>query len=233
MIQRKNVLAENMLRFGPKNLTKSQVASLRRIIEQATTDADVVPYKNPTAIEGFFTKTAAGVMPLAPKDAKTVIFATKLNPKVTVYGAASGLTNAIELPGTNYYLAVGQIGKVNNAVNPVVTGGKSGAILFFAEPAGTTAADGTSNGVVYERKFIAYTGNLAQFASDIVRATGGTAANKFDEFSSYEGKLASVLKASAGLGITGADKLVPSLDPTSYYAKWIQDTKELFAGPRK
>ena len=37
MIKRKNVLAENMLRFGPKNLTKSQVAALRRLIEQQTT----------------------------------------------------------------------------------------------------------------------------------------------------------------------------------------------------
>ena len=36
MIKRKNVLAENMLRFGPKNLTKSQVAALRRLIEQQT-----------------------------------------------------------------------------------------------------------------------------------------------------------------------------------------------------
>jgi hypothetical protein len=47
MIQRKNVLAENMLRFGPKNLTKSQVASLRRIIEQSTrTSADYVEFLN-------------------------------------------------------------------------------------------------------------------------------------------------------------------------------------------
>jgi hypothetical protein len=222
MIQRKNVLAENMLRFGPKNLTKSQVASLRRIIEQATTDAGVVPYKNPTDIEGFV--TAAGVIPLAPRDVKTVIFANKIE-KTSVYGAVSGNTNAILLPGTGLYLAVGQIGTVNNAVNPVVTGGKSGAILFSA------ARNPKQGGpmIVRTTPFIAYTGNLAKFASDIVRATGVNAANKFGEFSSYEGKLASVLKASADLGITGADKL----GDKTFDASWKQAIKELLAGSNK
>lgn len=218
MIKRKNILAENMLRFRSKNIAAEEAAAIRKLIEQVT-----VKYKNAADIKGFFDDTA-NPFTLVPKDAKTVIFSSTLPSGATVPGAVSGDTNAIKLPGTNFYLAVGQIGKVNNSVNPIVNNGKAGAILF-------TAAENPSGGVpiVNAGEPIPYTGNLAAFASDIVRATGVNAANKFGEFSRYEGKLASVLKASAELGITGADKLVPSSDPTSYYANWKLATKKLLS----
>jgi hypothetical protein len=41
MINRKNILAENMLRFRSKNIAAQEEAAIRRIIEQVTPDADI------------------------------------------------------------------------------------------------------------------------------------------------------------------------------------------------
>jgi hypothetical protein len=118
MIKRKNILAENMLRFRSKNIAAQEAAAIRKLIEAQT--ADTAKYKNPTDIDDFFTGTANGAMPLAPRDAETVIFATTLKPGLSEYAAKSGNTHAIKLPGTNFYLAVGRIGIVDNNVNPSV-----------------------------------------------------------------------------------------------------------------
>jgi len=224
MINRKNILAENMLRFRSKNIAAEEEAAIRRIIEQVTT----LPYKNPTQIEGFFTDTAAGVISLAPKDAKTVIFATTLNPVVGAYGAEKGRTRVIQLPSfTNLYLAVGQIGTVNDKVTAAVNAIKRGAILFGASATNPAAsATKTPSGVVYGQtvKFIAFDGNdLAKFANDIVRATNPPAGNNVGQFENIEKQIAAVLKASSDLGITGADKLG---DP-DFYAKWKLGTEKL------
>lgn len=215
----KNILAENMLRFRSKNIAAQEAAAIRKLIEQVTT----LPYKNPTDIEGFFTGTANGVISLDPRDVETVIFATKLKPGVTVYGAEAKNTNAIELPGTKLYLVVGQIGTVNDAVNPKVMDDKAGAILFGAEKAGDSST-GTS-GRVGRTTFIPFRNNLVQFANDIVRATNPTAGNKVGQFGNIEKQIADVLKASAGLGITDADKLVDE----KFYAAWKAATEKALA----
>ncbi len=222
MIQRKNILAENMLRFRSKNIAAEEAAAIRKLIEQVTT----LPYKNPTQIEGFFTRTA-NPFTLAPKDAKTVIFATTLNPVVGAYGAETGLTRVIQLPGfTNLYLAVGTIGTVNDKVTAAVNAIKPGAILFSASPKNPAAsATETPSGMVGGEsvKFIAYDGNdLAKFANDIVRATG-VRTNRVGSFQSMEKQIAAVLKASADLGITGAGKL----GEADFYKAWKTATEKL------
>lgn len=231
MIKRKNILAENMLRFRSKNIAAQEEAAIRRIIEQVTPE---FPYKNPTQINGFFDRTRGEVpFPLTPEDAKTVIFATKLDPVVGVYGAASGLTRVIELPGTGLYLAVGTIGKVNDKVTAAVVTSKPGAILFGASATNpkASATETQSGGMVSGEsvKFIAYDGNdLAKFANDIVRATG-VRTNRVGSFQSMEKQIAAVLKASSNLGIADAAKLVPSSDPMSDYAKWKTATEKLLS----
>ena len=230
MIKRKNILAENMLRFRSKNIAAEEAAAIRKLIEQQTTVTK--KYKNPTDIKGFFNDTAAGAIPLAPQDVATVIFATRIG-EGSVYGAVSGETNAIQLPGTNLYLAVGRISTVSDNVKPVVTPKGTGAILFGAVADGTQMDPKygayTSHGRVIQAKFIPFDGNdLAKFANDIVRATG-VRTNKVEAFSGYGGnekQIAAVLKASANLGITGADKLEPSSVPTSYYATWKKSTND-------
>jgi hypothetical protein len=41
MIKRKNILAENMLRFRSKNIAAQEAAAIRKLIEQVTTEIDV------------------------------------------------------------------------------------------------------------------------------------------------------------------------------------------------
>jgi len=226
----KNILAENMLRFRSKNIAAQEAAAIRKLIEQQTT---TVKYKNPTDIDGFFTDTANGAMWLNTTDVKTVIFATTLKPGDSEFGAESGKTYCIKL-SPKYFVAVGQIGTVDDAVNPVVNNSKAGAIYFSAVPAGTTAA-GTgissnpkSGQIGYGAVFIPYGNNLAKFANDIVRATKPTPGNKKGAFSGYGGmekQIAAVLKASAGLGITGAEQL----GDKKFYDTWKTATEDLLA----
>jgi PDZ domain-containing secreted protein len=163
-----------------------------------------------------------------------VIFATTLNPAIGAYGAERGRTRVIQLPGfTNLYLAVGTIGTVNDKVTAAVNAIKPGAILFSASPKNPAAsATETPSGMVGGEsvKFIAYDGNdLAKFANDIVRETKPGTTQKVSTFRAVEKQIAAVLKASANLGITGAEQLVPSADPTSYYAKWKLATEKLLS----
>ena len=234
MIKRKNVLAENMLRFGPKNLTKSQVAALRRLIEQQTTET--VKYKNPTDIDGFFNKTVNNAMPLAPNDAETVIFATTLKPSVSEFGAESGETYCIKLSSgaSNQFIAVGQIGTVNDVVNPVVNDGKAGAILFFAIPAAAgTSSNRKSGQIGVQPKFIPYAVNtgdplngLAKFASDIIKAIAPAGAGKrLDTLDDIAPQIAAVFKAAVGVGIADANQL----DTQYAYKQWIQEIHDALA----
>jgi len=225
----KNILAENMLRFRSKNIAAQEAAAIRKLIEQQT--SDTVKYKNPADIEGFFNKTVNKAMLLDPSDVATVIFATTLKPNTRVFGAKSGTTYCIKL-SDKYFVAVGQIGIVDNNVNPVVNDSKAGAIYFSAFPAGTTnaGANVSSNPKLSQigaaPVFIPYGNNLAKFANDIVRATG-VRTNRVGAFSGFGGsekQIAAVLKASANLGITGAEKLVPD---TPEYAAWKTATVKL------
>lgn len=226
MIKRKNILAENMLRFRSKNIAAQEAAAIRKLIEQQT--PDTAKYKNPTDIDGFFNKTVNKAMLLATKDAETVIFATKIG-KAAVYGAKSAETYCIKLDDKQF-IAVGQIGTVNDAVNPVVKDGKAGAILFFAQPiaAGTSS---TSYGQIFEPKFIPYAVNtgdplngLAKFASDIIKAIAPAGAGRrVAALDDMAPRIANVFKAAVGVGIADANRL------DTEYKQWIQETLESLA----
>ena len=228
MIKRKNILAENMLRFRSKNIAAEEAAAIRKLIEAQT--ADTAPYKNPTDIDGFFTVTKNEAMVLAPRDAKTVIFATTLKPDLSEYAAKSGNTHAIKLPGTNFYLAVGQIGIVDNNVNPSVNSEKPGAILFYAIEQKATEPYGR----IIPKEFIPYAVNtgdlldgLAKFASDIIRGTKPGPTQKADYLAKLAPRIAAVFKAAVDLSISGADQL----NDTKYYDKWLVKTNKYLAGP--
>jgi hypothetical protein len=178
MIKRKNILAENMLRFRSKNIAAEEAAAIRKLIEQQTTEIKI--YKNPTDIADFFTKTVNTAMVLAPDDVKTVIFKTRLD-SANTFGAKSGKTAAIQL-ASGLYVAVGQIATLGDKKNPGdLKPYGIGAVLFYAGPDATQSDPKygayTSAGYVRPISFIPYAVNtgdplngLAKFASDIIKA---------------------------------------------------------------
>jgi hypothetical protein len=68
MIKRKNILAENMLRFRSKNIAAQEAAAIRKLIERR--QRIIKKYKNPTDIDGFFTKTVNDGDGSSSRDAK-------------------------------------------------------------------------------------------------------------------------------------------------------------------
>lgn len=140
----KNKLAENMLRFGPKNLTESEKKNLSKLVEQAEQ-----PQMSNIALTDAH-KNAAKPQRIDSSDGTDVISFPPLGRPQNgnlALNDGEGVITYLGKPG--YYMVIGKIGKLENGtvVNPRLS-----ALTFLGAPGEGSGPDASFGSAIREQK---------------------------------------------------------------------------------
>ena len=165
----KNILAENMLRFGPRNLSESAKRKLSKLVEQAAVSPN--QYSNISLTDAHKKAAAApqNIISNEVKGANIISFPPNKTPENGNW-ALNDRQGVITWIGGTMYMVIGKIGKLenNSVVNPELM-----ALIFEGVPGASTGEGGDSTGNPIKVIKTFTVNNLPNLTAAVAKMQGG------------------------------------------------------------